>query len=61
MKQLKRVFRKVAKRMGDDLRDDRPTFDAQSFHEHEERVAATDYGEEKGLQNAAPNYPSPTL
>jgi hypothetical protein len=63
-KHLKRIFRKVRRHVSDDDRDDRPTFDAAAFHQHQQRVA--DIGgdhrhDERGLRPIGPHHPSPTL
>jgi hypothetical protein len=62
-KQTRRVFRKVARRVSDDERDERPTFDAHSFHQHQQRVAdiGSTHEQERGFRSGGPNYPSPTL
>jgi hypothetical protein len=62
-KQIKRLFRKVRRHIADDPRDDRPTFDSQWFHQHQQRTAQPDTGSEheRGFRQCGPDYASPTL
>jgi hypothetical protein len=61
-KHMRRLYRKVARRTGDDGRDDRPTFDSDRWHWHQQSVTyiASNHAHERALR-PGPNYPSPTL
>jgi hypothetical protein len=61
-KHIRRLYRKVARRTGDDDRDDRPTFDSDWWHWHEQSLAdiASNHAHERAFR-PGPNYPSPTL
>jgi hypothetical protein len=61
-KHIRRLYRKVARRTGDDDRDDRPTFDSNRWHWHQQSLAdiASNHAHECAFR-PGPNYPSPTL
>jgi hypothetical protein len=60
-KHMRRLYRKVARKAGEG-RDDRPTFDSDWWHRHQQSVADISSNEqERGFRTTGPNYPSPTL
>ena len=59
-KQIKRLFRKVRRHVGDDDRDpsdERPTFDAHEFHQHQQRVADIESDHVEAWAGLAPSRP----
>ena len=56
-KQIKRLFRKVRRHVGDDDRDDRPAFDSEWWHQHQQRVADIGSGHVETRAGLAPARP----
>jgi hypothetical protein len=62
-KQIKRLFRKVRRHVGDDCRDAPPTVDSDWWHWHRQSMAdpGGDHRHQPGGRNPGPHCPSPTL